>query len=381
MGQPNCQGGIENFPGRRLPAAPPLQARESVLYYPQKKGGLSMDAPERKARILYGQHLTCPDDPLAVCRDLAGVQAQFLSAALHALAIRSDGPVEPDRLVKSWTIRGTVHLFDPADLPLFLHEGRDHFLRPIDRMEGDEYATLPRKRYFAGLILDELAGGPRRREELRAACSAHGMTGREAEGLFNSWGGLLRHLAETGRIVHTVSGEKAFRLCPPFTPMEEGPARLELARRYFAHYGPATLRDAAYFFGRPQREVKALMAQLPLEHAVVEGRDCFWLGQGEGNWPDIPDCLFLAGFDQLMLGYRKEDGLFLPPERLRGIFSLSGIVMAPILLRGWVAGRWRRQRGRVELTPFGRWPEGDKRLALAAADRLWGPGAAVWAGE
>lgn len=63
--------------------------------------------------------------------------------------------------MKSWTIRGTVHLFAPADLPLFLHEGRAHYLRPMDQMVTDEYITLERKRYFADLILDELAGrGP-----------------------------------------------------------------------------------------------------------------------------------------------------------------------------------------------------------------------------
>lgn len=336
-----------------------------------------MDGWERRARILAGQHLTCPAPPLAVCRDLNGVQAQFLSAALHALAIRGDSPAEPDKLVKSWTIRGTVHLFDPADLPLFLHRGRDHALRDVDRMEGDEYITLERKGYFAGVILDELAGGPRTREELRAACAARGMTGREGESVFNSWGGLLRHLAETGRIVHTVSQEKGFRLCPPFTPMEEGPARLELARRYFTHYGPATLRDAAYFFGRPQREVKAVMDALPLECAQVDGRDCFWLDRGEGDWPDIPDCLLLAGFDQLMLGYRKEDGLFLPAEHLREIFSLSGIVMAPILLRGRVAGRWRRRGAQVELTPFGHWTAEDRRAAERGAQALW-DGPVAW---
>lgn len=52
-----------------------------------------MDLEERKARILYGQHLTAPADPLTVCRDVNGIQAQFVSAALHALAIRADHPL------------------------------------------------------------------------------------------------------------------------------------------------------------------------------------------------------------------------------------------------------------------------------------------------
>lgn len=337
-----------------------------------------MDLAERKARILYGQHLTAPADQGTVCRDLNGVQAQFLSAALHALAIRTTGPVEPDQLVKSWTIRGTVHLFDPADLPLFLHEGRTHYLRPIDQMVADEHITLERKECFAGLILDELAGGPRRREDLKAACLAAGMTEGESQSVFNGWGGTFRYLAETGRITHVVGEDKAFRLCPPFTPMAEEPARLELARRYFAHYGPATVRDAAYFFGKPQREVKGWMDWLPLEHAQVDGRDCFWLDDGRTDWPEVPNCLFLAGFDQLMLGYQKAESVFLPKEYIRGIFNLSGIVMAPILLRGRVAGRWKQREGKLTLTPFGRWTARDRKMAERTAEGLWPVKQVVW---
>lgn len=338
-----------------------------------------MDLAERKARILYGQHLTAKADQYTVCRHLNGIQAQFASAARHALSIRTEGEVEEDKLVKSWTVRGTVHLFDPADLPLYLHEGRTHYLRPVDQLVADDHITLERKRYFAHLILEGLADGPRLREELKADCFAAGMTQEESESVFNSWGGTLRYLAETGQITHTVGMEKAFQLCPPFEPMGEEEARLEMARRYFA-MGPATVRDAAYFFGRPQREVKGWMAKLPLSHAVVEGKDCFWLDNGQNDCPDIPDCLFLAGFDQLMLSYEKTESIFLPKEYLRGIFNLTGIVMAPILLRGQVAGRWKVKGGKLTLTPFGSWPEADRRLVLSAAEALWTVKKVVWEG-
>ncbi len=327
-----------------------------------------MELHERKARILYGQHLTAPAEQLTVCRDLNGIQAQFGSAALHALTIRTAGPVEPDRLVKSWTVRGTVHLFDPADLPLYLHRGRTHFLRPVDQMVEDEFISLERKQFFARLILERLSHGPQRREALKAACLDAGMTGRESESVFNSWGGTLRYLAETGQITHVVGEEKAFRLCPPFTSMEEPAARLEQTRRYFA-MGPATVKDAAYFFGRPQREVKGWMEQLPLTHCQVEGRDCFYIDDGRTDWPHIPDCLLLAGFDQLLLAYEKSGNPFLPPEYLRGIFNLSGIVMAPILLRGVVAGRGKRSGNRLRLTRFGRWSGEDEAAVRREAER------------
>ena len=326
-----------------------------------------MKLSERKARILYGQHLTAPADTPTVCRDLNGIQAQFSSAAMHNLSIRTADAAEPDRLVKSWTLRGTVHLFDPADLPLYLHEGRAHYLRPVDQMVEDEFITLPRKRYFADLILERLTDGPRLREDLKTACFEAGMTEQESESVFKSWGGTLRYLAEAGQITHVVGEDKAFQLCPPFVPMKEESARVKMARRYFA-MGPATVKDAAYFFGKPQREVKRWMAQLPLTHDTLDGKDCFWLDNGQTNWPGIPECLFLAGFDQLMLSYEKNENPFLPPEYLRGIFNLSGVVMAPILLRGSVAGRWKRSGKKLLLTPFGSWTETDKKLICQTAE-------------
>ena len=337
-----------------------------------------MEPEERRARILWGQHLTAPADLRTVCHDLNGIQAQFLSSAVHNLAVRTGGEAETGELVKSWTVRGTVHLFHPEDLPLFLHQGRDRFLRPIDRMEADQFITLARKQYFADLILDRLAEGPLKREELRLACQEAGMTETEEQSIFNGWGGALRHLAETGRIVHGAAEDKTFQLCPPFTPMEEAAARLEMARRYFAHFGPATARDAAYYFGKPQRDVKKWMARLPLEHSAVDGKDCFWIDDGQRDWPEPPECLLLAHFDQLLLGYEKTESIILPRAYLRDIFNLAGIVMPVILLRGRAAGRWKQKDGRLTLTPFGKWTAKDRKTVLRLADQLWAVKKVTW---
>lgn len=337
-----------------------------------------METEERQVRVLWGQYLTRTGNQREVCCGLNGIQAQFLSSALHNLSLRAGGPVEPEALVKNWTVRGTVHLFCPEDLPLYLHEGRDRFLRPVDRMVEDSFVTLDRKKYFAGLILDELAAGEKSREALRAACRAAGMTGAEEQSLFDSWGGLLRCLCEEGKIVHGVSANKTFRLCPPFVPMAVEEARTEMLRRYFAA-GPASARDAAYFFGAPQREVRRRMDRLPLEHDAVDGQDVFWLDGGERNWPDAPECVLLSHFDPLLLEYAKTESPFLAQEHLRKIFNLGGIVMPAVLLRGRVAGSWRRKGGTVTLLPFRAWNKGEKKAAQAAAEGLDGVGKVVWA--
>ena len=188
-----------------------------------------MTLEEIKLRRLTGQHLLAPSYTQTVVKDLCGVQAQFLSHALHGLSIRCN-EVNTDGLVKSWTNRGTMHLFSVDDLPLFLHEGRTHFLRPVDTLEADAYIGADRKAYFADLIVDAVAQGIDERESLKAVCEKAGMTESESQSLFDPWGGTIRALCEAGRICHKVQEKKAYQLCPAFEPMSEEPARLELAR-------------------------------------------------------------------------------------------------------------------------------------------------------
>lgn len=223
-----------------------------------------MTLDDIRLRRLAGQHLLTPSDTGTVVKDLCGVQAQYLSHALHALSIRCR-EVQTETLIKTWTNRGTMHLIHADDLPLFLHQGRTHFLRPVDTLESDAFITAQRKEYFAAHILAAIPDGTGDRETLKALCREAGMTETESKSLFDPWGGILRALCEQGSICHRVQEKKAFQLCPPFQPMEERPARLELARRYFTHFGPAAVADAAYFFGKPQSQVRSWLAELPVE--------------------------------------------------------------------------------------------------------------------
>ena len=325
-----------------------------------------MTADELILRRLFTQHLLQPADTQTIVKDLCGVQAQFLSHALHGLSIRCT-EVNTDGLIKSWTNRGTMHLFSADDLPLFLHEGRTHFLRPVDTLESDAYISADRKAYFADLIVDAVSQGVDEREALKAVCEKAGMTESESQSLFDPWGGTIRALCEAGRICHKVQEKKAYQLCPAFEPMAEEPACLELARRYFTHFGPATIKDAAYFFGTTQTKVKSWLKQLPVIETSLDGKSYFYIDNGlpAGN---LPDCLFLAGFDQLMLGYEKTESLFLPKEHMRNIFNLAGIVRPAILVNGTVVGWWNLKNRKLKITLFA---PADQKLIEHTATALW----------
>ena len=325
-----------------------------------------MTLEEIKFRRLVGQHLLAPSDTQTVVKDLCGVQAQFLSHSLHSLSIRCN-EVSTDSLIKNWTNRGTMHLFSADDLPLFLHEGRTHFLRPVDTMDSDAYISADRKAYFADLIVDALSQGIDEREDLKAVCEKAGMTDSESQSLFDPWGGTIRALCEAGRICHKVQEKKAYQLCPAFEPMAEEPARLELARRYFTHFGPATVKDAAYFFGTTQTKVKSWLKQLPVTETLLDGKSYFCIDNGLPAG-ELPACLFLAGFDQLMLGYEKTESLFLPRDHMRDIFDLAGIVRPAILVNGTVVGWWNLKNRKLKITLFS---PADKKLIDHTATALW----------
>ena len=100
----------------------------------------------------------------------------------------------------------------------------------------------------------------------------------------------------------------------------------------------------------------------------------YWVGSAVGLTAEqaLPDCLLLAGFDPLMLGYEKKRNVFLPQAYLRGIFSLSGIVMPPVLLHGTVAGRWKRSGKRLQITMFRPFTPEERCSAEQAAEHIWG---------
>ena len=82
---------------------------------------------------LSNQYLLRTGERMEVLRAMNGFQAQFLSNALYAMRLRStayDTAHAADSLVKSWTLRGTMHIFAEADLPLFLHLSLIHISEP-----------------------------------------------------------------------------------------------------------------------------------------------------------------------------------------------------------------------------------------------------------
>ena len=341
-----------------------------------------MNIEELKIRQLTNQHLLAPADKMTVVRDLCGVQAQFFPNAMHSLKIRCndyDEKTVSDGLVKNWSVRGTVHVFAESDLPLFIRYNNGKCYR---KNEWGGYTfwndgrrvwalTPERQKYFADIIISAVSEKPYTRDELKELCRGHGMDAEEEASMFEAWGGGIRELCERGFMHYVVQEKKAYIASPEFKPIPEEEAKLEIARRYFTNMGPATIHDAMYYMGAKQAEVKNWLKVLPVESVECEGRTYYYIPSGKSYDKEIPPCVFLAGFDQLMLGYQKKESIYLPQEHLRGIFNLAGIVMPPILLNGKVVGKWKKKNSKLTVTLFEAVATADKKMICDTAEELW----------
>ncbi len=340
-----------------------------------------MTKDEIKLRQVTNQYLMTPAPKLQVVRDLCGVQAQFMTNALHSLKIRCsdfDEATVAEGLVKNWTVRGTVHVFAKEDLPLFLHcnNGADYRKNEWNGYsfwnQRDKWALTPeRQKYLAQVILNALEKDSYTREELKEICREAGMTEPEESSMFDQWGGGVRELCERGFMNYVVQEKKAFCLSPEFTPIPEEEAKLEMARRYFTNFGPATVHDAMYYFHATATQVKRWMKELPLTETECDGKIYYSIENGKEYNQELPDCLFLAGFDQLMLGYEKKESMYLPQEHLRKIFNLAGIVMPALMLNGQVVGKWKQKNEKLTVELFDKVSEKEKKTVTEKAETLW----------
>ncbi len=160
---------------------------------------------------------------------------------------------------------------------------------------------------------------------------------------------LLRRDASCAQVASDLLGLQA-----QFSTGPRDEARAELVRRYFEHYGPATVQDCAAFLGYRASEVTALVrrAALPLRELACRGATLSYLGElPSPSEARVPGCVLLAPFDQLVLGYRDRSRLIDVPDLPR-VTNRAGIVFATVLYRGRARARWKREGRRVTVTEF-----------------------------
>jgi hypothetical protein len=306
---------------------------------------------------------TAAADATAAAAAVVGVQAQDVRASHLALRSRVPGLERPAigeaELVRTWTVRGTVHLIPAADrawlYALCAPRFGPRFEAWIERRGGLDVA-----RGMRADIVDLLADSPLDRASLLAELSARGHAdpGPHATNVLMPW------LASQGLISGLPDGRYAAAEPPP--PVAEDEALATLASRYLAGYGPASADDLAYWSGLPLAAARRGIAAIgPIDQAGE-----LVALPGALDPPPAPPARLLAAFDTLMLGWRSREPL-VPSEHGTSLLPGSGIVRPTVLARGSVAGTWRLagsgRRRAIEVDWFGR-PAARDQLEREARD-------------
>lgn len=300
-------------------------------------------------------------------RAAAALQAQDLGASRLAVRARTHGlhvadvdraTDEPPAVVRTWLMRGTLHLVAAEDV------------RWLVALFGPGNARRQRRRRLSLGLDDELcrraadtlpgvlAGGPMTRAEIVRALGLdlHGQAPAHLVAYAAAYGVICRGPERGTEPTYVLLDTWA----PPAPAVDEPEA--ELARRYFAAYAPASADDFVAWSGLPaaraRRAVHAVAAELTA--VTVEGQPA-WLSPGDpapaGTWR------LLGAFDAYLLGYRDRR-LALDPRFAARINSGGGWVHPAVVRDGRVVGTWQRRAGTIAVELFepgglpGRGPSG-----------------------
>jgi winged helix DNA-binding protein len=333
---------------------------------------------------------------LAVAGRLCGLHAQVLSSAeltawarvegLERGAVRS-ALWEERTLVKMWAMRGTLHLLPASEMALW-HAAlatSPRYLRPgLWRRFGITLAELDR---LTDAVAAALEGRVLTREELVQAVARLTGSGKLGGRIAQSWGTILKPAAFTGRLCFGPSVGQCVRFTRPDTwlgaavpRMDAEAAQAEVARRFLAVYGPATLHDLARWWGGGGvATARRWIASLGEEAAAVEvdGAPAWMLAKGAREARELvpaKSVRLLPGFDQYVIAASRHAEHLLPGDLRSRVYRPQGWVSPVLLVNGRMDGTWRHEikgsRVQVTVEPFAKAPAWVRRGAGEEAERL-----------
>jgi hypothetical protein len=327
------------------------------------------------------------NDLVSVADDIAGAQAQVLSAAQVSLWARVqdlqiadiEKAMDERRLVKASAMRRTLFLLPAGDLAVYMRGTAGRGEKGIRWTQGKGVPDLAIDAAIEAVLaaLDE----PRTRPEIaERTCRTLGVQVQTVEG--GGWGS-SRELdaVPVGHInfpvwdlLHLAAARGVYCYGPPKgseqtfvradawipgwkdVPREE--AETLLLRRYLRAFGPATPEDFSLWTGNSLRETRKLWAgeDAGLAEIEIEGRRAHILMEdvAELQTASLPGARqehvrLLPYFDSFLLGHKDREHLVASRDRTR-VFRPQGWISPVVLVDGRVAGLWKHDLKRDRLT-------------------------------
>ncbi len=317
-----------------------------------------------------------PEQLLEVVSRLGGVQAQLASAAELALLARIDGLQRASvgealwsqrSLVKTWAMRGTLHLVNPADLPL--HVAAHSAFPPRRPPSYYSYHGITPEGLEAILenVPHALSDQPITREQLATAVAEQAGMPDLRQVLLSGWGALLKPSAFRGDLCFGPNQGQNVTFVRPEAwigpwqaDLDPQDAMREVARRYLRTYGPANPSDFARWWGIEASRGKKVFKLLEAEISPVsmEGWEAWYLSetleamQSAGS----PSSLrLLPQFDAYTLGTPRDNSFVIPEEHKTRIYRPQAWISAVVLVDGRMQGVWElKGKEEVKVEMFGK---------------------------
>jgi hypothetical protein len=328
-----------------------------------------------------------------VVRRLCGVQAQVASSAELAVRVRREASrrgevsraLSEGRLLRTWAMRGTLHLLAPDQGGAFLSliaSGRTWERPSWQRYFGMTPRQMDALRQAVRQALD---GTVLTREELIDAVVARRGLAHVGEGLRSGWGTLLKPLAWQGDLCFGPSrGNRVTFQLPEAAssrwagvPDPEEAASIAILA-YVTSYGPTTI-DAfgnwlsGGWFGK--RQLRTWFGALDdrVAEVDVEGERAYVLAE------DLDELVssrptgavrLLPGFDQYVMGPGTGDGHVVPTARRAVVSKQSGWISPVVVAGGVVCGTWEPVGDEVQVAWFREAGRPPKKALKAEVARL-----------
>ena len=291
------------------------------------------------------------------------VQAQEYAHARWAVGSRfapaaavTDAAIEQAvakrKVVRTWALRGTLHLVAAADVRWLLALAAPSLLTRTAAAYREVNLDAAAFRKILPAIQQCLEGGRQlTREELFAELARRRI---DTEG--HRGGRIMYRAAQLGLIcLGLPSGKQAaYTLLDEWLPQQPDraePSREDglklLAHRYFASHGPATLADFTWWSGLSAGEARTAleMAMPRLTEATHAGSKVWWSARTPlptARPSSTPMVHLLAGFDEYLLGYTDRAPI-IDRAHAGKVMTPNGLFRAALLVDGRVAGTWQAE--------------------------------------
>ncbi|MCL2080571.1 MAG: winged helix DNA-binding domain-containing protein [Oscillospiraceae bacterium] len=302
-------------------------------------------------------------DITALSRELLGLHCWFHRNVVFSALIRgADISGWKSALTKTWLYRGTLHgaVYDELPRLLALRGGEPWLSRFYsEQMLSD----------IADKVIACMEDGVHSRAEMRKIF-AYEYEPKVIDAMFSPWGGIFVHLASLGKVAFKDMTSRDFDLIDAEPSETAADVLPETLRRYFEAYGPATLDDAAWFFGLGRDYKKTLrdLASGGYDCFELDGRVYYHCGEADGMG-DIPELNLLSGFDPVIVSYTERSAV-LPAEYKRDVILKSGICLPTVAVNGKIAGLWNIKKGEPVVEFFKKQPKRIESAALELADNI-----------